>query len=138
MENNFTVVSLLLTVKKFRTLFWCFRYWLWVSKWRLGNAHQHFWQDESLIRYLRYKTITSQNVSFKVKICFISQKSYVSFSRYSSFCIFNQLMRPTWKKKFFQSSGLGKKTQPGDREIIFLSKITVSLFLKIALFICIL
>ena len=138
MENNFTVVSLLLTVKKFRTLFWCFRYWLWVSKCRLGNAHQHFWQDESLIRYLRYKTITSQNVSFKVQICFISQKSYVSFSRYSSFCIFNQLMRPTWKKFFFRSSGLGKKTQPGDREIIFLSKITVSLFLKIALFICIL
>ena len=113
MENNFTVVSLLLTVKKFRTLFWCFRYWLWVSKCRLGNAHQHFWQDESLIRYLRYKMITSQNVSFKVKICFISQKSYVSFSRYSSFCIFNQLMRPTWKKNFFPIQRVGEKDSTG-------------------------
>ena len=131
MENNFTVVSLLLTVKKFRTLFWCFRYWLWVSKCRLGNAHQHFWQDESLIRYLRYKTITSQNVSFKVKICFISQKSYVSFSRYSSFCIFNQLMRPTWKKKIFSDpAGWGKRLNRATAKLFFCQKLQFRYFLK--------
>ena len=44
--------------------------------------------------YLRYKTITSQNVSSEaqVKVFFISYKSYVPFSRYSSFCIFNHRM----------------------------------------------
>ena len=42
--------------------------------------------------YLRYKKIASQNVSseVQVKIFFILQKSYAPFSRYSSFCIFNQ------------------------------------------------
>ena len=38
--------------------------------------------------YLRYKTRTSQNVSFEAQVK-NSQKSYVPFSRYSSFCIFN-------------------------------------------------
>ena len=44
--------------------------------------------------YLRYKTITSQNVPSRAQIknVFISQKNYVPFSRYSSFCIFNRLM----------------------------------------------
>ena len=44
--------------------------------------------------YLCYKTITSQNVLSKAQIknFFISQKSYVPFSRYSSFCIFNHPM----------------------------------------------
>ena len=44
--------------------------------------------------YLRYKTITSQNVSSEAKIkhFFISQKNYVLSSRYSSFCIFNHPM----------------------------------------------
>ena len=44
--------------------------------------------------YLRYKTITSQNVSpeAQVKNFFDSQKSYVPFSRYSSFSIFNHPM----------------------------------------------
>ena len=44
---------------------------------------------------------------------------------------------PTWKKIYFRSSGL-KKSHPGSRKIFFPSKITISLFLKIALFICIL
>ena len=41
-----------------------------------------------------YKMITFQNVSSeaKVKIFFILQKSYVLFSRYSFFCIFNHPM----------------------------------------------
>ena len=41
--------------------------------------------------YLRYKTITSQNVSSEaqVKNFFISQESYAPFSRDSRFCIFN-------------------------------------------------
>ena len=44
--------------------------------------------------YLRYKTIASQNVPSKAQIknFFISKKNYVSFSRYSSFCIFNHPM----------------------------------------------
>ena len=44
--------------------------------------------------YLRYKTITYQNVPSKAQIknFFISQKNYVPFSRYSSFCIFNHPM----------------------------------------------
>ena len=44
--------------------------------------------------YLRYKTIASQNVSSEAQIknFFISQKNYVPFSRYSSFCIFNHPM----------------------------------------------
>ena len=41
--------------------------------------------------YLRYKTVTSQNVSSEalLKNFFILQKSYVPFSRYSIFCTFN-------------------------------------------------
>ena len=41
--------------------------------------------------YLRYKTITSQNVpsEAQVKNIFVSYKSFILFSRYSSFCIFN-------------------------------------------------
>ena len=44
--------------------------------------------------YLCYKTMTSQNVSSEaqVKDFFILWKDYVPFSRYSSFCIFNQPM----------------------------------------------
>ena len=44
--------------------------------------------------YLRYKTITPQNVlsEAQAKNFFISWKSYVPFSRYSSFCIFNHPM----------------------------------------------
>ena len=44
--------------------------------------------------YLRYKTITSQNVSFEAqfKNFLTSSKSYVPFSRYSRFCIFNHPM----------------------------------------------
>ena len=44
--------------------------------------------------YLCYKTITSQNAlsEAQVEIFFVSWESYVSFSRYSSFCIFNHLM----------------------------------------------
>ena len=44
--------------------------------------------------YLCYKTITSQNAlsEAQVEIFFVSWESYVSFSRYSSFCIFNDLM----------------------------------------------
>ena len=40
------------------------------------------------------------------------------------------------KKICFQSNGL-KKTHPGSPKFFFFSKITISLFLKIALFICI-
>ena len=55
-------------------------------------------------------------------------------------CLKIEHLRLTWKKKkVFRSSGLEKKTHPGGREIFFfLSKITISLFLKIALFVCIL
>ena len=44
--------------------------------------------------YVHYKTIISQNVLFEAQIknFFIFWKSYVPFSRYSSFCIFNHLM----------------------------------------------
>ena len=44
--------------------------------------------------YLRYKAITSQNVSLEaqVKKFFISPESYVPFSRYLSFCILNHLI----------------------------------------------
>ena len=44
--------------------------------------------------YLRYKKITSQNVPSKAQIkdFFISNKNYVPFARYSSFCIFNDPM----------------------------------------------
>ena len=51
---------------------------------RLTKAFQN-----STKGYLRYKTITSQNVPPKAQIknFFISYKNYVSFLRYSSFCI---------------------------------------------------
>ena len=44
--------------------------------------------------YLRYKTITFQNVSSEAQIknFFISKKNYVPFLRYSSFYIFNHPM----------------------------------------------
>ena len=46
--------------------------------------------EDILKGYLHYKTITSQSVlsEAQVKKFFISQKSYVLFSRYSSFCGF--------------------------------------------------
>ena len=46
--------------------------------------------NEILKVYLRYKAITSQNVpsEAQVKNFFISQQSYVPFSRYSSVCVF--------------------------------------------------
>ena len=46
------------------------------------------------ISYLHYWTITLQNVTSEAQVrnLFISQKSYVPFLRYSSFCIFNHLM----------------------------------------------
>ena len=49
---------------------------------------------DSFEGYLLYKMIASQNVSSEaqVKNFFISQKNYVLFSRYSSFCIFNHSM----------------------------------------------
>ena len=44
--------------------------------------------------YVHYKSIISQNVIFEahVKNFFILWKSYVPFSRYPSFCIFNDLI----------------------------------------------
>ena len=52
------------------------------------------WIKLKVTYYLRCKTITSQNVPSKAQIknFFISQKNYVLFSRYSSFCIFNHSM----------------------------------------------
>ena len=49
---------------------------------------------EILKGHLRYKTIISQNVSSEAQIknFFISQKNYVLYSRYSSFCIFSHPM----------------------------------------------
>ena len=46
------------------------------------------------ISYLRYWTITLQNVTSEAQVrnLFIFQKSYVPFLRYSSFCIFNHPM----------------------------------------------
>ena len=34
--NNVVLVSFLLTLNRFHTLFWCFDCWLWTSKYRLG------------------------------------------------------------------------------------------------------
>ena len=31
------LLSMLLTMKRFHILFWCFRYWLWTSKYRWGD-----------------------------------------------------------------------------------------------------
>ena len=42
--------------------------------------------------YLRYKIITSQNVSFEAQVHLRQRKNYILFSRYSSFCIFNHPM----------------------------------------------
>ena len=36
-------VSLLLALKRFHTLFWCFYCWLWTSKWRLNRFHTLIW-----------------------------------------------------------------------------------------------
>ena len=46
--------------------------------------------------HLRSKTISSQNVSYEVMVknFFILKKSFVSFSRYSSFCIFDHPITP--------------------------------------------
>ena len=43
--------------------------------------------------FFHNKTIISQNVSFEAQVnnVFISQESYILFSRYLSFCIFNQI-----------------------------------------------
>ena len=64
----------------------------------LMSMQFEFWMKEIIILYrhyfkgyLRYKTITSQNISSEaqVKNFFILQKSCVPFSRFSSFRIFN-------------------------------------------------
>ena len=46
-------------------------------------------------------------------------------------------IRPTWKKSVSNPTVWKKLTQPRQPQIFFFSKITISLFLKIALFICI-
>ena len=50
--------------------------------------------DNIVKGYLRYKTVTSQNVlsEAQVKNFFISKKNYVLLSRYSNFCIFKHPM----------------------------------------------
>ena len=82
--------------------------------------------------YVHYKTIISQNVLFEAQIknFFIFWKSYVPFSRYSSFCIFNHLMIyqisdvtmsiSTWDKVHFwiyllNHNSLSHHTWPTDR-----------------------
>ena len=55
----------------------------------------YYWLPTSAFKgYLHYKTIISQNMSSEPqgKNFFILLKSYIPFSRYSSFCIFNHLM----------------------------------------------
>ena len=75
--------------------------------------------DTTFKGYLRYKTITSPNVSSEAQIkkFFISQKNYVLFSRYSSFYISNHpmiyqicdvTMRPTLKSCSFPIHWLGE------------------------------
>ena len=50
--------------------------------------------DVTGFKFRFLKVISAQNVSSEaqIKIFFISQKNYVSFSRYSNFCIFNHSM----------------------------------------------
>ena len=60
-----------------------------------GEDPGSLWHRDGLFKgYLCWKIITSQNVSSEtqVKNCFILQKNYVPFSRYSSFFIFNHPM----------------------------------------------
>ena len=56
--------------------------------------HPLIWCQIGLKGYLHYKTISSQNLSYEAqaKNFFISEKSYVPFSKYSSFCIFSHPM----------------------------------------------
>ena len=82
--------------------------------------------------YLRYKMITSQNMTFEAQIknFFISYKNYVPFSRYSSFSISNNpviyqicdvtMSISTWDKVHFWIYLLNHKswshqTWPADR-----------------------
>ena len=66
-----------------------------VPLFRSSGSFLKLYQKLFLVRtikgQLRYKTITSQNVLFEaqVKSFFISYESYVRFSRYSIFWIFN-------------------------------------------------
>ena len=60
----------------------------------IKRIHSHYKEMEIVKGYLHYKTITSQTVLSvaHIKNFFISLKSYVPFSRYSSFCNFNHPM----------------------------------------------
>ena len=60
----------------------------------LLSTRQNISSKRWLRGYLCYKTITSQNAlsEAQVEIFFVSWESYVPFSRYSSFFIFNHLM----------------------------------------------
>ena len=64
------------------------------SKYSQNHDHAKQSARDVLKGYLCYRTITSQNVPSKTQIknFFISKKNYVSFPRYSSFCIFNYPM----------------------------------------------
>ena len=60
----------------------------------MNNTAESDNSNEILKGYHRHKTITSQNApsEAQVKDFFVSYKYYISFSRYSSFCIFNRPM----------------------------------------------
>ena len=45
-QTGVALVSLLLTLNRLNTLFWCFQCWLWISKYRLGTVDTLFWIAE--------------------------------------------------------------------------------------------
>ena len=64
LSKKVVVMSLLLTLKRFRTLFWCFYYWFWTSIWdkvfKNGPSNicgRRSWRDMGCFRV----TITSSN-----------------------------------------------------------------------------
>ena len=61
---------------------------------RVSQTKHFYFFEQTIKGYLHYKRIISKNVSSQtqVKNFFISQKSYLWFSRYSSSCISNHSM----------------------------------------------
>ena len=92
-SQSYTSFFLIIKASEQKRLYWCF----------FPGYHYKFFDTANIQLckfrfkgYLCYKTITSKNVlaearikNFKQVRNFVSQKSYVTFSRYSSFCIFN-------------------------------------------------
>ena len=90
-------MSLLLTLKRFQTFFYCFHYWLWTSKYRLGKCFeclqvQQKKQQNCLVKTLyANKTSIIRKVTLEYKMQPVAQKWSLYFKISTKFIHFRMV-----------------------------------------------